>query len=132
MEFYTIRILVDDFDRMWRFYRDQLGLVPVAGHGSAPYGEFEWGGEARLALFDRRSMGQALGSPVGRPEGNGLGRAVVIFRVPDVDAVASRLRRRGVELLVGPVDRKEWGIRTIHLRDPEGNLVEICHWLSAV
>ena len=39
-QFSQIRILADDFARSWNFYKDGLGLTPVRGHGSRPYGEF--------------------------------------------------------------------------------------------
>jgi uncharacterized glyoxalase superfamily protein PhnB len=44
--------------------------------------------------------------------------------VEDVDAVCDDLRRRGVELLNGPIDRP-WGIRTASFRDPGGHIWEI-------
>jgi lactoylglutathione lyase len=44
--------------------------------------------------------------------------------VDDVDATAEELRRRGVELLNGPIDRP-WGIRTASFRDPGGHIWEI-------
>jgi len=44
--------------------------------------------------------------------------------VDDVDAMCDELRRRGVELLNGPMDRP-WGIRTASFRDPAGHIWEI-------
>ena len=44
--------------------------------------------------------------------------------VDDVDATCDELRRRGVELLNGPLDRP-WGIRTASFRDPGGHVWEI-------
>ena len=46
------------------------------------------------------------------------------INVDDVDAVCDELRRRGVELLNGPMDRP-WGIRTAAFRDPAGHIWEI-------
>jgi uncharacterized glyoxalase superfamily protein PhnB len=46
--------------------------------------------------------------------------------VQDVDAMCEELRRRGVELLNGPMDRP-WGIRTASFRDPGGHIWEIAH-----
>ena len=46
--------------------------------------------------------------------------------VDDVDAMCEQLRRRGVELLNGPIDRP-WGIRTASFRDPGGHIWEIAH-----
>jgi len=121
-----IRLLVKDFDKSWRFYRDTLGLTPVKGHGHPPYGEFLSGGkDPILSIFERKRMATAVGLDPGRyPKGN-VGRSALIFAVKDVDAVARRLRRQGVRLLAGPTERPAWGLRTIHLRDPDGYLVEI-------
>jgi uncharacterized glyoxalase superfamily protein PhnB len=44
--------------------------------------------------------------------------------VDDVDAMCEELKRRGVELLNGPMDRP-WGIRTAAFRDPGGHIWEI-------
>ena len=59
-----------------------------------------------------------------RPDG-GDG-AVVVLSVESVDDVVARLRAQGTE--VGdPFDRPDWGIRVAHVRDPDGNLVELYH-----
>jgi uncharacterized glyoxalase superfamily protein PhnB len=44
--------------------------------------------------------------------------------VEDVDATCAELKRRGVQLLNGPMDRP-WGIRTATFRDPAGHVWEI-------
>ncbi|EUA35807.1 glyoxalase/Bleomycin resistance /Dioxygenase superfamily protein [Mycobacterium xenopi 3993] len=46
----------------------------------------------------------------------------------DVDAEAKRLRALGVEILSGPVDRP-WGERTLHICDPDGNVIEFAQKL---
>jgi catechol 2,3-dioxygenase-like lactoylglutathione lyase family enzyme len=45
----------------------------------------------------------------------------------DVDAAAERLRDAGVAIELGPVDRTgaQWPIRSVYLRDPDDNLVEL-------
>ena len=46
--------------------------------------------------------------------------------VDDVDAMCEELKKRGVDLLNGPLDRP-WGIRTASFRDPGGHIWEIAH-----
>jgi uncharacterized glyoxalase superfamily protein PhnB len=46
------------------------------------------------------------------------------IEVEDVDVMCSELKRRGVTLLNGPMDRP-WGIRTASFRDPGGHIWEI-------
>lgn len=125
LEFSQVRLLVSDFRKSWHFYRDRLELTPAKGHGEPPYGEFTWNGQPLLALFDRKLMATAVGLGRGRPSKKSVGLSAVVFEVKDVDQVARRLRSRTVRLFRGPTDRPEWALRTIHLFDPDGNLVEI-------
>jgi uncharacterized glyoxalase superfamily protein PhnB len=46
------------------------------------------------------------------------------IEVEDVDSMCAELKRRGVTLLNGPMDRP-WGIRTASFRDPAGHIWEI-------
>jgi len=125
LQFSQVRLLVRNFAASWRFYRDLLGLIPAKGHGHPPYGEFLWKGRAVVSIFDRKLMATAVGLDPGRYPRAHVGRSALIFEVKDVDAVAGRLRRRGARLLQGPTDRPDWRLRTIHLRDPDGYLIEI-------
>ena len=116
------RILVHDFSASWRFYRETIGLAAVTGDGTPPYGELG-DSEHFVGLFLRAAMDDLLGPAQARaaPED----RITLIFEVPDVDATHSRLTSMGVPFVFPPTDRKEWGLRTAHLRDPDGNLVEL-------
>jgi hypothetical protein len=35
------------------------------------------------------------------------------------------LKARGAQFVADLTDRPDWGIRTAHLRDPDGNLIEL-------
>jgi len=48
-----------------------------------------------------------------------------LFEVPNVDRASQELKTKGVVFETEPMDRPEWGIRTAHFRDPDGNLIEI-------
>ncbi|WP_045385967.1 VOC family protein, partial [Mycobacterium kyorinense] len=50
------------------------------------------------------------------------------FLVDDVDSEAQRLRGLGAEILTGPVDRP-WHERTLHIADPDGNVIEFAQKL---
>ena len=52
-------------------------------------------------------------------------KAAFIFEVENIDAAYAQLQTKGVVFIPEPQDRKEWGIRTAHFRDPDGNLLEI-------
>jgi len=51
-------------------------------------------------------------------------RAQITVDVDDVDAVCAELRKRGVALLNGPIDRP-WGVRTAAFADPGGHVWEV-------
>ena len=123
MKLTQVRLLVSDMGASYRFYKDVLGL-PTTWDENPGYAEFEVGPETALAIFPRAEMAGAVEL---RPRG-GDG-AVVVFSVESVDEAAARLRAQGAD--VGePFDRPDWGIRVAHLRDPDGNLVELCHGIE--
>jgi lactoylglutathione lyase len=111
-------LFVADLERSTAFYRDLIGLpFKLEGDG---YVEFATRG-TRFGLYDRNRLGELTGQG---PEAPGSPGGEVVFLVGDVDAEAERLRRAGVAMLRGPVDRA-WGHRTLHLADPDGFVVEL-------
>ena len=124
------RLLVGDFHATFRFYRDVVGLPTQYGAESAgPYAEFELGGDKYLGLFDRGLMLEAVGRPAELERTQDV-HALLCISVPDVDAEARRLEALGVELVAPPADHEPWEMRTVYVRDPEGNLVEFYGPLS--
>jgi lactoylglutathione lyase len=47
------------------------------------------------------------------------------FSVESVDEFCKHLKEKGIALITKPTDHVDWGIRTAHFRDPDGNLIEI-------
>jgi catechol 2,3-dioxygenase-like lactoylglutathione lyase family enzyme len=125
------RLLVRDFDIAARFWtgalRDLLGIEPVKllpGHG---YANWELGGQAVLVLHSREVMARAVGAEALPADTAGQDTAMVVMRVPDTELAARCLTAHGAIVVAGPQDRPEWGpgLRTAHVRDPEGNLIEL-------
>ncbi len=52
---------------------------------------------------------------------------MLVCRVDAVDAALALCLEHGGTLVVGATDRPQWGpnLRTAHLRDPGGNLIEL-------
>jgi lactoylglutathione lyase len=116
------RLLVADFPATFRFYRDIMGFKPTYGDENDVYADFDTG-SGSLALFVRSFMAQAVGT--GETPIVSQDRIALIFGVENVDATCQELREKGVTLVAQPEDHPDWGIRTAHFRDPDGNLIEI-------
>lgn len=122
MKLTHVRLLTDDMEAMVRFYRDVLGLEVTLDAGDGVYCELRTPG-ATLALFRRDLMGQMIGSEL--PASGRSDAAALTFEVDDVDATADALRERGARLAAEPRDYEVAFLRVAHLRDPDGNLIEI-------
>jgi lactoylglutathione lyase len=113
---------VESLERSVVFYRDVIGLaVRIEGDG---YIEFDLD-NTKFSLFERSKLPELIGREGGTTPCGEIG-----FLVDDVDAEADRLRSLGVELLTGPVDRP-WQERTLHIADPDGNVIEYAQKLRA-
>lgn len=124
MKLTHVRLLVTDYAACFRFYRDVLGLPVGFGDESGPYGDFDAGGTF-IALYDRRLMDEAIGGS-GKPlSADAMDRVLLSIAVDSVDDTFAALQAKGVGFVAEPTDRPDWGIRTAHLRDPDGNLIEI-------
>jgi lactoylglutathione lyase len=113
-------LFVTDLERSVRFYRDVIGL-PFR-FSTSSYAEFATEG-AKFALYARAQLPELIGREVPMdtvpwPQGE------VAFFVDDVDAEHERLSQSGVTILAPPTERP-WGERTLHVADPDGNVVEL-------
>ena len=125
MKMYSVRLLVQDFAACFRFYRDVLGLEPVWGDANGPYADFRAGQEVMLALFKRDLMAAAVGTQGLPKDAPAQDKSLVVLQVDDVDETYDRLAELGADFADAPKDYPAWTIRAVHLRDPDGNLIEI-------
>ncbi|MCX4762076.1 VOC family protein [Streptomyces sp. NBC_01275] len=126
MELAQVRLLVTDFPACYHFYAEVLGLKPQSGATEGPYEKFSPAtGSAGIALQDRAMMARVLGELGDAATGH---RSLVVLRVDDLDAYCAGVVSRGGVLVHGPVPMTD-RMRVAHLRDPEGNLVELQEWL---
>lgn len=125
MKLTHVRLLVVDLDACFRFYRDVMGFEVLWGREGGGYAVFEVEGGVFLALFPRQEMAEAVGAAEAAVEVECQDRAMLIFGVEDVGATVAGLRARGAEFVGGVEDHPDWGIRTAHLRDPAGTLIEL-------
>ncbi|MER7196638.1 extradiol dioxygenase [Streptomyces sp. CB01635] len=126
MELAQVRLLVSDFRACYHFYADVLGLKPQSGAEDGPYEKFSpTAGSAGIGLEDRALMAQVIGDLSDAPDGH---RSLVVLRVDDLDEYCEQIVARGAEILHGPAPMTD-RMRVAHLKDPEGNIVELQEWL---
>jgi catechol 2,3-dioxygenase-like lactoylglutathione lyase family enzyme len=118
MKLVSIRLITDDIQRLVSFYEHVTGVeavwaTPDFAEIVTPVGTLAIGSTRTVALF-------AAGSA--RPAANHT--AIIEFLVPDVDAEYRRLRET-VEDFVNEPTTMPWGNRSLLLRDPDGNLINL-------
>lgn len=118
------RLLVDDYEGCFRFYHDVLGLQAAFGNETSEYADFA-AGNSSFSLFLRPAMELVVGAPPELTIGPDRDRVVMVFAVDDLELAVHQLERKGANFVTGIETRPDWGIRTAHLRDPDGNLVEL-------
>ncbi|MEU5860887.1 MULTISPECIES: VOC family protein [unclassified Nonomuraea] len=120
------RLLVRDFPASVAFYRAALGVEPVKVLTEAAYANWDIDGQAGLVLFGRDRVAEVVGT-AGLPASAAQDTVMLVMKVDDVDGETDRLVRLGATVAAPPQDRPAWGpgLRTAHLRDPEGNLIEL-------
>ncbi len=125
MKFNNVRLLVKDYKKCFDFYTEKLGLEAAWDVGGC-YASFKVAdGIEGLALFTSDLMAPAVGNadkslPTGCRE-----KMMVSFEVKSVDETYKALSAKGVTFVNEPVDMPDWGMRVVHLRDPEENLIEL-------
>ncbi len=125
MKFSNVRLLVNDYKTCFKFYTEQLGLEPAWGDENGVYASFKVAdGIEGLAIFVSDYMASFVGNdekaqPIGYRE-----KSVVVFEVENVDETYRSLSEKGICFINEPTDMPDWGMRVVHLLDPEENLIE--------
>jgi catechol 2,3-dioxygenase-like lactoylglutathione lyase family enzyme len=126
---FHVRLIVADFDGCFRFYGDTLGLKVTWGaeaDGSASgYASFRLPDGGSLSINDQAIFARVVGFDTREPGETVKDRAALIFEVDDVTSETERLLTLGVAFETEPTTYPGFGIRAAHLRDPDGNLIEI-------
>jgi catechol 2,3-dioxygenase-like lactoylglutathione lyase family enzyme len=132
MKFSNVRLLVKDYKKCFKFYTEQLGLEPLWGDENGCYAAFKVAdGIEGFAIFFSDFMAAAVGNdektqPIGYRE-----KSLVVFEVENVDDTYQALLEKNINFINEPTDMPDWGMRVVHLRDPEENLIEFFTPLAA-
>ena len=122
----ALTLFVEHLPTVTAFYGDVLELELVYQDNVSAV--FDMGG----TLINLLAVDAAAGlvAPAAIAPISATAQMVLSLFVEDVDAVCADLRRRGVTLLNGPVDRP-WGKRTAAFTDPVGTVWEVAHDIPA-
>jgi len=118
MQFASVRLVTADLDRLVSFYESLTGVEPTR---PAPvFAEFRLGG-ASLAISDESLIRQFnAGAAVAASNRS----AMIEFQVDDVDVLHEQAKSLDADIVMPPSDMP-WGNRSMLLRDPDGNVVNI-------
>ncbi|MGC4935312.1 VOC family protein [Gordonia sp. DT30] len=124
MQFAATRILTDDVDALVDFYEQVTGLRAARLH---PLFAELTTDSGKLAIASSATAA-AMGDDVATAAAN---RSVILdFLVDDVDTEYRRLTGVVGEFVNGEPTDMPWGNRSLLLRDPDGNLVNLYTPLS--
>lgn len=118
MQFASVRLVSNDLENLICFYTMLTGVDATRLHPD--FAEVRLDG-ATLALSTERPVRQFnAGAAIAASNRS----AIIELQVDDVDAVHARLRSAQVDCVMTPTDLP-WGNRSMLLRDPDGNLVNV-------
>ncbi|MFX1255227.1 MAG: VOC family protein [Promethearchaeota archaeon] len=120
-----IRLLVQNFNECFRFYQNKMGLKWIWGEEGGDFASFRVGEGITLTLYKRDLMAKAVKTEKLPKDQISQDKTALIFYVENLEKTVNELRNNGIEFVNEPHDRPDWGIRVVHFRDPEGNLIEI-------
>ena len=125
MRFSNVRLLVKDYKKCFKFYTEKLGLEPTWGDEDGCYASFKVAeGIEGFAIFVSDFMAPAVGNAEKIQPTDCREKSMVSFEVENVDKTYQTFLAKGIHFINQPTDMPDWGMRVVHLRDPEENLIE--------
>ena len=125
MKFSNARLLVKDYKKCFKFYTEKLGLEPTWGDEEGCYASFKVAdGIEGFAIFVSDFMAPAVGNADKSQPTDCREKSMVSFEVENVDETYQTFLAKGIHFVNQPTDMPDWGMRVVHLRDPEENLIE--------
>lgn len=114
----AVCLLVEDFEKSLRFYKDTLGLKVKSQEGNQ-FAGFDLEGtemaifqkDGATAMFPKKFMGSGGGVNIG-------------FQVEDINRACEELKSRGIQIFEGP-KTTPWGQKVAYFQDPDGNIWEV-------
>ena len=120
----VITLFVEDFQKVKAFYQEVFGFQAVYEDEVSSVFNF---GNMSVNLLDISESHELMKPGTVATRESGF-RFLLTIWVDDVDEVCEEMKKRGVALLNGPIDRP-WGVRTASFIDPAGHAWEIAKQL---
>ena len=122
----VVVLFVGDLERAKAFYGDTLGMSKTFEDEVSA--GFDFDSTMLLLLTTAGAQDLLTNDAVAVPRPPGASSQLVAF-VDDVDVLHRDLAGQGVEFIREPIDR-DWGLRTAHFKDPDGNIWEVAQPLA--
>ncbi len=123
MKLASVRLVTNDIDGLIAFYTNLTGAP--AARLAEDFAEIRLSG-AIVAISTEAAVRQFN---AGAATAAANRSAVVEFQVEDVDVVHGRLSGQQIDWVMKPITQP-WGNRSMLLRDPDGNLINVFTRLS--
>jgi catechol 2,3-dioxygenase-like lactoylglutathione lyase family enzyme len=118
-------LYVDDLNRATTFYRESLGLRPMAGEVDR-FQSFDAGAGQVLLLFKRGSTLTPASLPGGViPPHDGRGPHHIGFAIAGQDYAPWKARLQALGIAIESETDWPRGGRSLYFRDPDGHLLEL-------
>ncbi len=132
MKFSNVRLLVQDYKKCFKFYTEKLGFEPAWGDEDGCYASFKVAeGIEGFAIFVSDYMAPSVGNSNKIQPTDCREKMMVSFEVENVDDTYQAFLKKDISFINEPTDMPDWGMRVVHLRDPEENLIEFFTPLAA-
>jgi uncharacterized glyoxalase superfamily protein PhnB len=118
MKFASVRLVTSDTERLIGFYQRLSGIEAVRLADGFAEMRFV---SSTLAISSENLIKRFN---VGAATAAANQSAILEFEVDDVDVVCERMNAAGITIVM-PTTLMPWGNRSLLLRDPDGNLVNV-------
>lgn len=113
-------MFAENFEQMFAFYNNLLGLTVAKGDVNSDYAEFETG-DAKIAIYKQKKLPKVIQAKFSKNKPLSL----IALRVENLKSAVAFLEEKKASFLVAPTKNQEAGIESFYLEDPQGNLLEI-------
>jgi lactoylglutathione lyase len=124
MKLSQIRLITNDINKSVAFYRDVMEFSLGTYAEEMQFASFNTG-ETKIEIFSRQQISDVLGEKNLPNDVESQSQFLLCLAVDEIDEVCAGLKKKGVLFINEPQDRKDWNARVAHLRDPDGNVIEL-------